>query len=92
MSDTPKVIVPSELDTEAYKYNGKYVSYEDYERIERDNAELRQGHERYQTARRLSPQAWKDAWELNIKTGKPFDEIIDELRAFVRPTEQKEPE
>ena len=56
-----------------------------FKAVESENAELRKGHERYETARRMSPQAWKDAWDLNIKTDKPFDEIIDELRAFVRP-------
>lgn len=42
------------------------------------------GHERYETARRLNPQQWADAWRLNISTGKPFDAIIDDLRPFFR--------
>lgn len=46
---------------------------------------LRVGHERYETARRMNPRAWADAWQLNLTTGKPFDEIIDDLRPFVRP-------
>lgn len=46
---------------------------------------LRKGHDRYETSRRLSPAQWADAWKLNISTGKPFDEIIDDLRPFVRP-------
>lgn len=46
--------------------------------------DLRKGHDRYETARRLSPAQWVDVWKLNISTGKPFDEIIDDLRPFVR--------
>ena len=45
--------------------------------------QYRQGHERYETARRMNPQQWKDAWKLNVSTGKPFDEIIDDLRPFM---------
>ena len=37
---------------------------------------------RYAIARRMSPQQWADAWELNHRTGKPFDEIIDDLAPF----------
>jgi hypothetical protein len=33
----------------------------------------------------MNPQAWAAAWELNITTGKPFDEIIDNMRPFVMP-------
>lgn len=41
------------------------------------------GYRRYETARRLNPRAWSEAWNENITTGKPFDEIIDELRPFM---------
>ena len=41
-------------------------------------SELRRAAQRYETARRMNPQRWKEAWELNITTGKPFEEIIDE--------------
>lgn len=41
---------------------------------------LRKGNERYETARKMNPQQWADAWMLNIMTGKPFDEIIDDMR------------
>jgi hypothetical protein len=41
-------------------------------------------HERYETARRMNPRQWADAWQLNISTGKPFDEILDDLRPFLR--------
>lgn len=47
--------------------------------------QLRKGFNRYETARRMNPRAWAAAWELNIKTGKPFDQIIDEMRPFVMP-------
>ena len=41
---------------------------------------LRLAAERYETARRMNPRQWADAWKLNTTTGKPFDEIIDDLR------------
>lgn len=41
--------------------------------------------ERYEIARRMNPQQWKAAWALNLETGKPFDQIIDEMRPFMRP-------
>lgn len=45
-------------------------------------ARLRVGYDRYETVRRMNVQQFKDAWKLNIQTGKPFDEIIDQLRPF----------
>jgi len=51
---------------------------------EQELERLRLGYERYETARRMNPQQWADAWKLNISTGKAFDEIIDDLRPFVR--------
>lgn len=42
-----------------------------------DVARLQVGHDRYETARRLNPRQWAEAWEQNIRTGRPFDEIID---------------
>lgn len=45
---------------------------------------LRIGFERYETARRMSPRQWADAWTLSISTGKGFDEIVDDLRPFLR--------
>lgn len=44
---------------------------------------LRLCESRYETVRRMSIRQWIDAWELNISTGKPFDEIIDDLRPFM---------
>ena len=46
---------------------------------------LEAGHARYETARRMNPRQWADAWKLNISTGKPFDEIVDDLRPFLGP-------
>lgn len=46
---------------------------------------LRLGHQRYEIARRMNPRQWADAWKLNLSTGKPFDEIIDDLGPFVLP-------
>ncbi len=44
---------------------------------------LRKDAERYRTARCMTPHQWSAAWELNVATGKPFDEIIDNMRPFV---------
>lgn len=52
-----------------------------YAEIER----LQIGHDRYEVARRMNPAQWRDAWVLNTRTGKPFDEIVDDLRPFLRP-------
>lgn len=48
-------------------------------------ATLRRGVDRYETARRMNPRQWADAWKLNTTTGKPFDEIIDDMRPFMVP-------
>lgn len=45
---------------------------------------LRKGHERYETARRMNPRLWSEVWGINTVTGKPFDEIIDDLRPFMQ--------
>lgn len=42
---------------------------------------LRSCCQRYETARRMNPQQWAEAWQLNITTGKPLDEIIDVRRS-----------
>ena len=49
------------------------------------NGALRTGHDRYETARRMNQRQWADAWKLNLSTGKPFDEIIDDMRPFMVP-------
>ena len=43
------------------------------------------GFQRYEVARRMNPRQWADAWKLNTTTGKPFDEIIEDLRPFMTP-------
>jgi hypothetical protein len=50
---------------------------------------LKIGHDRYETARRMTPRQWSDAYQLCINTGKPFDEIIDHMRPFMRPNRQR---
>lgn len=44
---------------------------------------LRIGYNRYETARLINPSLWADIYQANLLTGKPFDEIIDDLRPFV---------
>jgi hypothetical protein len=46
---------------------------------------LRVGHDRYETVRLMKPGDFLNAFVLNTRTGKPFDEIVDDLRPFVRP-------
>ena len=48
--------------------------------------ELYLARDRYETARRMNPKQWTDAWKLNLSTGKPFDEIIDNMRPFIFPS------
>ena len=38
---------------------------------------LRLSAKRYETVRMMNPQQWKELWEMNIRTGIPFDELID---------------
>lgn len=52
--------------------------------------EAGRGSDRYETVRRMNPQAFLDAYILNQRTGKPFDEVIDDLKPFVRPAAMKE--
>lgn len=54
-------------------------------RLEAEVAALKLGNQRYETIRRLNPQAFLDAYVLNRRTGKAFDEIVDDLRPFVFP-------
>lgn len=51
--------------------------------IREEIEQLRKDAERYRTARCMTPHQWSAAWELNVATGKPFDEIIDNMRPFV---------
>ena len=43
---------------------------------------LRAGHDRYEVVRRMNVDAFRDAYVLNRRTGKPFDEIVDNLAPF----------
>jgi hypothetical protein len=43
---------------------------------------LRIGHYRYEKVRRMTAQQFAAACEVNIRMGKPFDEIIDDLRPY----------
>lgn len=54
--------------------------------------ELRADAERYETVRLMSTRQWADARTLNSQTGKPFDEIIDDMRPFLRPNHPESPD
>ena len=43
------------------------------------------GAKRYETLRRFNAQQFTDAFVLNRRTGKPFDEIVDDMRPFMFP-------
>ena len=66
---------------------GMYLDLSDvaagHPRAMEELTELRKAAARYETARRMNPGQWAAAWELNITTGKPFDEIIDHMRPFM---------
>ena len=57
----------------------------DVKRLRAENERLSVGNRRYEIARRLDPRQWAAAFELNIKTGKAFDQIIDEMGPPVSP-------
>ena len=63
---------------------------EEAARLRAENERLSIGNRRYEIARRLDPRQWAAAFELNIKTGKAFDQIIDEIGAFVSPTASRQ--
>jgi len=50
-------------------------------RAERDG--LLVSPRRYETVRRLNVPAFKALVEANIKVGKPFDQLVDEIASFV---------
>lgn len=56
-------------------------------REQTDIGRLLTGYERYETVRRMRPDQFKAAINLSISTGKSFDQIIDELKAFRMRTE-----
>ena len=76
-------------DDDTLKYIAKKL--ENIAELERKCDRLKIGHDRYETARRMNSRQWSDAFLLAITTGKPFDEIIDELRPFYFPERHKEP-
>lgn len=44
-----------------------------------DVARQRKGHERYEIVRRMNPLQFRDMWRFSITSGKPFDELVDEM-------------
>lgn len=44
--------------------------------------EAQKDAERYAQVRTWTPVLFASAWEANLKTGKPFDEIVDHLKPF----------
>lgn len=75
---------------------GMYLDIDDvsagHPRAIEELTELRLNAERYETARRMNPRQWAAAWEINITTGKPFDEIIDNMRPFMMPNAPDQPQ
>jgi hypothetical protein len=52
---------------------------------ERELERLRKGYERYETARRMNPRQWVEAWKATLSTGKRFDDIIDAMTPAMQP-------
>lgn len=40
------------------------------------------GHDRYEKVRRMTPLRFQELWNANIMNGKPFDQLVDELKPF----------
>ncbi len=40
---------------------------------------------RYSLVRKLTPQAFAGLYATNLETGKPFDELLDDLEPFLSP-------
>lgn len=51
------------------------------QRLHDEIERLRAGHDRYELVRRMNVDAFRHAYVLNWRTGKPFDQIVDELAA-----------
>ena len=64
---------------------GHQTEGEKADRLRAENERLSVGNRRYEIARRLNPAQWAAAFELHIKTDKPFDQIIDEMGPLVSP-------
>jgi hypothetical protein len=70
-------IDPDELMQEAA--DALTAQAREIEALRADAERWRIGHDRYETVRLLSVPQFQDAYVLNRRTGKPFDEIIDDL-------------
>lgn len=55
--------------------DGDWVRHEDV-------AELLAGYRRYEVVRRMSVVQFAALFEYSLRTGKPFDETLDDLRPF----------
>ena len=71
-------------DTKAGKTHfSDYDTLEYIVELERKCNRFKIGHDRYETAKRMTPILWADVVSQSITTGKPFDDIIDDLRPFI---------
>lgn len=52
------------------------------EQLECELNDLRDKADLYEVVRRMNPKQFSDAWKLNTSWGKPFDEIIRDLKPF----------
>ena len=77
-----------ELLDELCSANNKYVvgieATPEYRKILSLLEQGQKAIDRYELIRRLSPREFSDIYQLNISTGKPFDEIVDNLLPFRR--------
>ena len=48
----------------------------------KDAERYRVGHDRYERVRRMTPRRFRELCAENIVTGKPFDQLVDELKPF----------
>ena len=106
MSDRPtidgyEIIIPSELDIEAYKYNGEYISADFARKLKRENSELRKQLEQARTtaeywkAEHLEGNAKLEQAEARCKHYETALEkcfpIIENMRAIIREEDTKDP-
>ena len=47
-------------------------------------AELRLAQERYEKVRKMTAARFGDIWIRNLRTGKPFDDLVDEFEIETR--------
>lgn len=55
---------------------------DEIEKLRAENQRLSLGNRRYEEMRKWSPAVFINAWKLSQQTGKPFDEIVDQLAPF----------